>query len=194
MLLAWLIHKGLLRNAQEGLKDVKLVAEKKPIDFPERSYKTLREVMLGKIPDQTSIPEQSKDATLQICFDFKKKEEWSKDQSNQPRPGFKNMDKLPCMLAVKFLKFMTTNTFKNKLVFDVAKGRVSKKNLSEQDRLIGIYWKIKDPFIKEYDYGFHMRKKSELSGEAKNRLKSTLASMREIISAISRCALFELIK
>jgi hypothetical protein len=69
MLLAWLIHKGFLRNAQEGLDQLKenrrgVEIEKKPSDFPERSYKTLLGAKLDKITDLTSIAEASKDATL----------------------------------------------------------------------------------------------------------------------------------
>ena len=84
MLLAWLIHKGFLRNAQEGLDQLKekrkgVVAEKKPSDFPERSYKTLLGAKIDKIADLTSIPEASKDATLEVCFDFIENKNWSKD-------------------------------------------------------------------------------------------------------------------
>lgn len=74
------------------------------------------------------------------------------------------------MLSVKFLKFLCANTFKFKLEFNMQKGRVFKKSLKDKDRFSGMYWKVKDPFIKEYNYGMSLKKQGELSGESKRRL------------------------
>ena len=48
-----------------------------------------------------------------------------------------------------------------------------------------MFWKVKDPFIKEYNYGMSLRKQNELSGESKKRLKLAIVSFSEIIRAIS---------
>lgn len=102
-------------------------------------------------------------------------------------PGFKNKDKQSCLLCVKFLKFICINTFKHKLVFDIANGRISKRTFSAKDR--GVFWKVKDPFIKEYNYGRSLRLDTELESHSKRRLSSVLASMAEIIRAISKSQL-----
>ena len=101
------------------------------------------------------------------------------------KSNYKKMYKQSCMLAVKFLKFLCANTFKFKLEFNMRKGRVFKKALNDKDRFSGIYWKVKDPFIKEYNYGMSLRKQGELSGESKRRLKEAIVSFSEIIRAIS---------
>jgi hypothetical protein len=95
------------------------------------------------------------------------------------------MFKQPIMLCVKFLKFLCINTFKKKLEFNLAKGRVFKRNLTDKDRLMGTYWKVKDPFIKEYNYAKDLKLPNELSGHSKRRLKDAITSMTSLIESIS---------
>ena len=40
------------------------------------------------------------------------------------------MQKTPCMLAVKFMKFLCAHTFKYQLTFNLKKGKVFKKALT----------------------------------------------------------------
>jgi hypothetical protein len=48
-----------------------------------------------------------------------------------------------------------------------------------------MYWKIKDPFIKEYNYGMSLKIKKELTSVAKKRLKDTIVAMESMIESIS---------
>jgi hypothetical protein len=93
-----------------------------------------------------------------VNFNFRDHKDWDKDaHPDQLKYGFKNMLKQPGMLCIKFLKFLCINTFKHKLEFSIVKGRVFKRTLTEKDRLVGSYWKVKDPFIKEYNYAKSLR-------------------------------------
>ena len=57
-------------------------------------------------------------------------------------------------MAVKFIRFLYRHTFERQLVFDMRQGKVFRRTLKEQDRSAGNrFWKIKDPFIKEFVYG-----------------------------------------
>lgn len=48
-----------------------------------------------------------------------------------------------------------------------------------------MYWKIKDPFIKEYNYGCSLKLKDELTSVAKDRLKKSITAMESMIEGIS---------
>jgi hypothetical protein len=84
-----------------------------------------------------------------VCYDFLPFEEFGKILQN-----IKRIDKQVSMMVCKFLKFVLLNTFKKKLVFQIDTGRVIKKR-NEGSKII---WSIKDPFIKQINYGVEINK------------------------------------
>lgn len=61
--------------------------------------------------------------------------------------------KTPAVLCVKFLSYLCANTFKQRIVFDIRSGKIYKQNTKDAKFS---FWKVKDPFIKEYDHANSM--------------------------------------
>ena len=95
------------------------------------------------------------------------------------------------MLAVKFMKFLCAHTFKYQLTFNLKKGKVFKKALTLKNKNFFSYWKIKDPFINELNYGVELRLKGVKDSAARHRLKHLVLSMESLICAISKGELKE---
>lgn len=64
-----------------------------------------------------------------VCYDFKSLDVRAIGK-NELSAGYKKMQKTPCMLAVKFMKFLCAHTFKYQLTFNLKKGKVFKKALT----------------------------------------------------------------
>lgn len=76
-------------------------------------------------------------------------------------------------------------------MFNIQKGRVYSRNLKNELKDRGDrFWKIKDPFIKEFSYGneFSIRGE-EWSSEnnPKRRLKTILEEMKALVDTIDDC-------
>lgn len=125
-----------------------------------------------------------------VCFDFESLNNIFIGNSDEGKlkANRKNIDKTMCMLAVKFMKFLIRNTFKQQLVFDIKAGRVYRRVIKEVDRKQGSkFWKIQDPFIKEFNYGTEFHIRGELrsaENNPKQRLKHMLAEMKALIYAV----------
>ena len=85
------------------------------------------------------------------------------------------------MMICKFLKFLLLNTFKKKIVFQIDTGRVIKKR-NEGSMII---WSIKDPFIKQINYGVEIQKE---------QVKIMLGSMMRMLQLVSKCRVAEWFK
>jgi hypothetical protein len=55
-----------------------------------------------------------------------------------------------------------------------------------------MFWKIKDPFIKEFNYGCYLKIQDELPSVARKRLKDTITVMESMIELISKGELKEI--
>jgi hypothetical protein len=70
-------------------------------------------------------------------------------------------------------------------VFDLEKGRIFKRSLKENDRKSASkFWKIKDPFIKELNYGTYFMLKTEMKRQDKKRIKLMVKEMQNLILAV----------
>jgi len=85
-----------------------------------------------------------------VNFNFK---QLSEMRVNELTTGYKKIEKTPSVMAIKFLRFIAMHTFKQKLIFDLKRGKIFKRTISQDDKIRCNYWKVKDPFIKEYNYG-----------------------------------------
>ena len=101
--------------------------------------------------------------------------------------------KKSAVLCVKFLKYLCSSTFKQQLKFDIRKGKIYRRNIKD-NRFS--YWKVKDPFIKEYDHASSMmlrksgKQDDEKFADAKARLRQNIQTMGEIIIAVGKGELY----
>ena len=91
-------------------------------------------------------------------------------------------------MAIKFIRYLYRHTFERQLVFDIKLGKIFRRTLKEADRKrADRFWKIKDPFIKEFVYGgeFQIRDQQwTADSNPKQRLNLLLAEMKNLVEAI----------